>query len=72
MGTDYWEPLLAFMTERMTAAGTLSDEDAAQILFTDDPDQAMRWIAERAEKLLAAHRPLRPWRLLGERGHAAR
>jgi len=70
MGLEYWAPLRAFIAERMTSAGTLSKEDAAQILFTDDPDQAMRWIAERTEKLLASHRPKRPWRLLGERGPA--
>jgi hypothetical protein len=68
MGLEYWAPLREFIEERMTAAGTISREDAAQILFTDDPDQAMRWIAERTEKLLAAHRPLRPLRLLGEKG----
>ena len=56
----------------MTAAGTISREDAAQILFTDDPDEAMRWIAERTEKLLAGHRPLRPQRVLGEQGIAPR
>jgi len=68
MGLEYWAPLRDFIAERMTAAGTISREDAAQILFTDDPDQAMRWIAERTAKLLAAHRPLRPLRLLGEKG----
>ena len=68
MGLDYWAPLREFIGARMTAAGTLSREDAAQILFTDDPDQAMRWIAERTEKLLPAHRPPHPHRLLGERG----
>jgi len=72
MGLEYWAPLREFITQRMTAAGTLSREDAAQILFTDDPDEAVRWIAERTQKLIAAHRPLRPLRLLGERGHASR
>jgi len=68
MGVEYWAPLREFITQRMTAAGTISREDAAQILFTDDPEEAMRWIAERTEKLLAAHRPLRPLRVLGEAG----
>jgi uncharacterized protein (TIGR00730 family) len=66
MGVEYWAPLREILEKRMTAAGTLSPEDAAQIYFTDDPDQAIRWIAERAGKLLAAHRPPRPLRLLGE------
>jgi len=68
MGLEYWAPLREFITQRMTAAGTLLREDAAQILFTDDPDEAMRWIAERTAKLLAAHRPPQPLRVLGERG----
>jgi len=72
MGLEYWAPLREFIEERMTAAGTLSREDAAQICFTDDPDQAMRWITERTARLLAAHRPLRPLRLLGEKGFAPR
>ena len=72
MGLEYWAPLREFIEERMTAAGTLSREDAAQICFTDDPDQAMRWISERTQKLIAAHRPLRPLRLLGEKGFTPR
>jgi hypothetical protein len=72
MGLDYWAPLRAFITEGMTAAGTVSSEAAAQLLFTDDPDQAMHWIAEGTATLRAAHRPVRPWRLLGEKGCKAR
>ena len=72
MGTEYWAPLREFIQARMTAAGTLSPGDAAQILFTDDPDQAMGWIVERTQKLLAAHRALRPLRLLGEKRPATR
>ena len=68
MGLEYWAPLREFITQRMTAAGTISREDAAQILFTDDPGEAVRWIAERTEKLFAAHRPPKPLRVLGERG----
>ena len=66
MGLDYWAPLREFITQRMTAAGTISREEAALILFTDDPDEAARYIGERTRKLLASLRPLRPLRLLGE------
>ncbi|HEY8154222.1 MAG TPA: TIGR00730 family Rossman fold protein [Myxococcota bacterium] len=72
MGLEYWAPLREFIEKQMTAAGTISRADAAQILFTDDPELAMRWIAERTEALLAAHRPPRPLRLLGEKGMAPR
>ena len=72
MGLDFWGPLRDFVTQRMTVAGTISEADAALILFTDDPDEAMRWIADRTEKLRAAHPASRPLRLLGERGYAPR
>jgi hypothetical protein len=66
MGLDYWAPLREFITQRMTAAGTITREDAELILFTDDPEAAARFIGERTRKLLAGLRPLRPLRLLGE------
>jgi uncharacterized protein (TIGR00730 family) len=72
MGLAYWEPLREFICERMTEAGTVSAQDAAQILFTDDPDEAVRFITERTEKLLARHLLVRPLRVLGEQGVARR
>jgi len=66
MGMEYWGPLREFITQRMTAAGTIAREDAARILFTDDPDEAVRWIRELTQRLIAAHRPPRPQRVLGE------
>lgn len=68
MGLDYWGPLREFITQRMVAAGTISPEDAGLILFTDDPLEAERWIAERTRGLLASHAIRRPLRWLGERG----
>ena len=67
MGLDYWAPLRAFLEREMVAAGTISREDAAQLLFTDDPDEAVRWIAERTAGLIAARRTPRPIRVLGEK-----
>jgi hypothetical protein len=70
MGVEYWEPLRAFVRERMLAAATVSPDEFEQILFTDDPDEALRWISERCAPLLARYRPARPLRVLGERGAA--
>jgi hypothetical protein len=67
MGLDYWAPLRAFIERAMVEAGTISREDAARLLFTDDPDEAVRWIAERTADVIAKHRPPRPLRVLGER-----
>ncbi len=66
MGLDYWAPLRAFLEREMVAAGTIAREDAAQLLFTDDPDEAVRWITERTAGLIAARRVPRPIRVLGE------
>jgi uncharacterized protein (TIGR00730 family) len=44
MGTDYWRPVLDFMTEKMVSGGTISEEDPGRILATDDPDEAMAHI----------------------------
>jgi uncharacterized protein (TIGR00730 family) len=70
MGLDYWAPLRELIATRMTAEGTLSPEEAGQLLFTDDPEEATRWLAERTQPLLAAHPPRRPLRVLAERGYA--
>ncbi len=67
MGLDYWAPLRAFIERAMVDAGTISREDAARLLFTDDPDEAVRWIAERTADVIALHRPPRPLRVLGEK-----
>jgi len=67
MGLDYWAPLRAFIEREMVAAGTVTREDAGNLLFTDDPEEAVRWIRERTAGLIALHRPPRPLRVLGEK-----
>jgi uncharacterized protein (TIGR00730 family) len=66
MGLEYWGPLREFIMQRMTAAGTIAREDAARILFTDDPEEAVRWIGELTVPLIARQRPPQPLRVLGE------
>jgi hypothetical protein len=72
MGVDYWAPLREFIERAMVDAGTISREDAAKLLFTDDPAEAVRWIAERTAGVVALHRPPRPLRILGETGRRKR
>ena len=67
MGLDYWAPLRAFIERAMVDAGTITREDASRLLFTDDPDEAVRWISERTADAVALHRPPRPLRVLGEK-----
>jgi uncharacterized protein (TIGR00730 family) len=67
MGTDYWAPLREFIERDMVGAGTIAREDAAQLLFTDDPDEALRWIVERTAGLIAAREAPEPLAVLGEK-----
>ena len=67
MGLDYWAPLRAFIERAMVDAGTITREDASRLLFTDDPDEAERWISERTADVIAKHPPPRPLRVLGEK-----
>ncbi len=66
MGVDFWEPLFAFMRERLLAEGTVSPEDLDLLTLTDSVDEAMAKITAARE---ARHRetPIRQMSILGER-----
>jgi len=66
MGLDYWAPLRSFIENTMIPAGTIARADAAMLLFTDDADEAVRWIAERTAPLIARRPRPKPLRVLGE------
>jgi uncharacterized protein (TIGR00730 family) len=44
MGTEYWQPLMDFMRDKMIPEGTISPVDVERIFFTDSPDEAMEFI----------------------------
>lgn len=44
MDTDYWQPLLAFMRERMAPAGTIDADDIGLLTFTDSVEDALSFI----------------------------
>lgn len=50
MGTDYWRPIIDFITETMVPQGTISPEDTDILTITDDPDRATKIITEAATR----------------------
>lgn len=45
MGTDYWQPLREFLTDRLVPAKTIADGDLDLIHFTDSCEEAVAYIA---------------------------
>src|SRR5574341_1683498 len=50
VGTDYWEPLLAFMRDRLVAERTIDPEDLGRITVTDSPGEVVGEIADIATR----------------------
>jgi predicted Rossmann-fold nucleotide-binding protein len=48
MGSDYWEPLLAFMRESMLSEGTIDQGDLDRLIVTDEPATAAALIRDAA------------------------
>lgn len=71
MGVDYWQPLLAFINERMVEHGTISPEDRGLIRPTDDPNEAVAIIEESVRELNVTLKPRSPSRWLGEKAPRA-
>lgn len=49
MGTDYWQPVRTFITDTLLRNKTIYEEDLELIYFTDDPADALRYIAQYAD-----------------------
>ena len=72
MGTDYWQPVMDFIREKMVETGTISADDPDRLLVTDSPDEAISYILEQVTKkhgLQWEPRPRPRW-FLGERKRA--
>lgn len=65
MGVEFWQPLLAFLRERMVAHGTIAEADLARIFVTDDVAEAVAHVRNGAAPHLTSSP--RPSALLGER-----
>ena len=64
MGSDYWQPILDFMNQRMIDEGTISPRDPELITLTDSPAEAAALISENS-RCTSRPRPKRR-RFLGE------
>ncbi len=51
-GSDYWNPLLAFMRETMLREGTIDEKDMGLFRITDDPDEVVEMVVQEAKKKL--------------------
>jgi uncharacterized protein (TIGR00730 family) len=70
MGVEFWEPLMAFMRDRLIADGTIDRADYDRILVTDSADTAMQHIGDAVVKEFGfAWKPrVKPRWFLGEHG----
>ena len=48
MGTDFWRPLIAFLSNRLVADGTIEQGDVDRLILTDSPAEAVASITEVA------------------------
>jgi hypothetical protein len=68
MGSDYWQPLLGFLRDRMVPEGTITAPELDILTVTDDPGEAVARILASDEKMRQARpRHPRPRWALGER-----
>jgi uncharacterized protein (TIGR00730 family) len=68
MGKEFWEPMMAFIRDRLIARGTISPEDLNLLMVTDSVDEAVRLVAACAlpkAKEAEADKP-KPTTMLGE------
>ncbi|UCE87142.1 MAG: TIGR00730 family Rossman fold protein [Deltaproteobacteria bacterium] len=69
LGSDYWEPLIRFVRDRMVAEGTIGADDAELVRLTDSPEEGVDWITQQIGRRfrLAPRLVPRARRILGER-----
>ncbi|MFZ8966225.1 MAG: TIGR00730 family Rossman fold protein [Ilumatobacteraceae bacterium] len=67
MGETFWQPLRAQL-DAMRDAGMISARDLDLLVFTDDPEIAMKHVLRFAQRSAKPRRRIRGLRVLGERG----
>jgi predicted Rossmann-fold nucleotide-binding protein len=69
MGVQYWEPMMAFIRDRLIAEATINADDLRLLLVTDSPDEAIAHIASCAVSAakIESEKP-KPLAVLGETG----
>lgn len=50
MGQKFWQPLLAFMQDRLVGEGTIDANDVASIKVTDSAAEAVKLVADTAQR----------------------
>ena len=70
MGSDYWQPLLEWLREKMLAERTIGVEDLDLLRMTDSVEEAVRLVTERTVESASRARRVAKTRmpLLGESG----
>jgi uncharacterized protein (TIGR00730 family) len=68
IGSEYWNPLLAFLRDYMVASRTIEEADFARIFITDSPEEAVEHIRkitiEQFGLEYITERPRKRWFLL--------
>ncbi|HMN40522.1 MAG TPA: TIGR00730 family Rossman fold protein [Phycisphaerales bacterium] len=71
VGTDFWQPLIDFLRERMVMERTISPEDVGLLICTDSPEEVVDRITDAAQRNFgfewARKAARRPQRWAGER-----
>lgn len=48
MGKEFWTPLVGFIKDTLVSRATISEQDLELFMITDDPDEATKFIYDRA------------------------
>lgn len=48
MGVEFWQPLIAFMEERLIAEKTIEPRDLERLILTDSPEEAVERVLDAA------------------------
>ena len=62
MGTEFWQPLIAFLHDTLVAAGTIAEDDLARLMLTDSPEEAVAAIRDAATRRFGLQYGVRPKR----------
>ena len=62
MGTEFWQPLIAFLHDTLVAAGTVAEDDLARLMLTDSPEEAVAAIRDAATRRFGLQYGVRPKR----------
>lgn len=49
-GSEYWDPLVSWMRDKVLADGCIDDEDMSRLALTDDPATVVRWLEKAGQR----------------------